>query len=176
MNDPLSYWTDRYQRQGELYVAQGGREKIFAEQMRWVSPILRQHVVGKRVLDFGCGPGRFRRVLEEGRREYVGVDLIPGLGTQPLTEPLPPGFDTAVAIMVLQHITDDGDYAHACARLYECLSPGGRLLVIDHLQEKGMESHMRPRGMRALFRAATWSAMKQLGEHSGHWIGYFTKT
>lgn len=175
MNDPLSYWTDRYKRQGELYVAQGGREKIFAEQMGWIPPLLRRHVKGKRVLDFGCGPGRFREVLSEGGREYVGVDLIPGLGTEPLGEHLPAGFDTAVAIMVLQHITLDADYARWTRELHECLSPRGRLFVIDHLQQKGMEPHMRPRGMKAIKATAPWLEMRQLGEHAGHWIGLFIK-
>lgn len=175
MNDPLSYWTDRFARQGHLYVAHGGRQDAFNEQMRWVPPVLRANVIGRRVLDFGCGPGRFRKVLQEAGREYVGVDLIPDLGTEPLTDALPRGFDTAVAIMVLQHITDEGDYAHACAELYECLNPGGRLIVIDHVQQRDMESHMRPRGMKAIFGNAPWASMQQVGEKRDHWIGYFEK-
>jgi 2-polyprenyl-3-methyl-5-hydroxy-6-metoxy-1,4-benzoquinol methylase len=173
--DPRTYWTDRFARQGKLYVAQGGRQKIFDEQMKWVPPFLRANVFGRRVLDFGCGPGRFRKVLMEAGREYVGVDLIPDLGTEPLGESLPQGFDTAVTVMVLQHITDDADYTHWCSELYACLNPGGRLLVIDHLQQSGMESHMRPRGMKAIKATAPWAQMEQLGEHSGHWIGLFLK-
>lgn len=170
-----AYWTDRYLRQGELYVAHGGRQEAFNQQMRWVPPVLREYVTGQRVLDFGCGPGRFRGVLEEGGREYVGVDLIPGLGTEPLTTSLPREFDSAVAVMVLQHITDDGDFAHACAELYESLNPGGRLVVIDHIKQKDMEAHMKPRGIKAIARNAPWSSVQQVGEKDDHWIGVFVK-
>lgn len=175
MSDSRTYWSDRFQRQGALYVAQGGRQKIYDEQMEWIPPLLRRHVKGNRVLDFGCGPGRFRGVLSEGGREYVGVDLIPGLGTEPLGDTLPRGFGSAVAVMVLQHITDDADYLRWCRELYECLEPRGRLFVIDHHQQKGMESHMRPRGMRAIRNTGPWAEMRQLGEHDGHWIGLFLK-
>jgi predicted methyltransferase len=77
--------------------------------------------------------------------------------------------------MVLQHITDDADYAHWCRELFECLNPGGQLLVIDHLQQGGMEAHMRPRGMKAIKSKAAWADMVQLGEHHSHWIGLFLK-
>lgn len=170
-----AYWSDRYRRQGDLYVAQGGRQKIYDEQMGWIPPILEKHLSGARVLDFGCGPGRFRGVIERTGAEYVGVDLIPGLGTLPLGDSLPRGFDCALAVMVLQHITDDTGYAHWCRELHECLNPGGHLLAIDHLQQKGMEAHMRPRGMKAIMRTAPWSGMQQIGEHDGHWIGTFRK-
>ena len=173
--DPERYWPERYRRQGPTYVAAGGRPESFDAQLRGLAPILRGAVTGHRVLDFGCGPGRFRPVLEEGGREYVGVDLIPGLGTVELGESLPRGFDCAVAVMVLQHIVDPVAYAHWARELHACLNPGGRLVVVDHKPIANPDSHMAPRGMIGLQAAARWSAAGRLGEHDGHWIGWFAR-
>lgn len=172
MADPMrAYWIDRYKRQGKFYVARGGKPNSFTEQRDALVPQLRLLVGGRRVLDFGCGPQRFRDVLEEGGRQYVGVDLIPGLGTQPLADELPRGFDTAVCILVLQHITDPAIYRHWIRQLYESLNPGGRLVVIDHMPRPDMEGHMRPRGLDGLTALAPWTRAEITGEYDGHWIG-----
>jgi hypothetical protein len=113
--------------------------------------------------------------MEEGGREYVGVDLIPGLGTQPLTDQLPRGFDCGVAIMVLQHIVDPEIYAHWVRELFACLNLGGRLIVVDHKVQAGMEAHMAPRGIEGLKALAPWSRTEIVGEYDGHWIGYLVR-
>jgi SAM-dependent methyltransferase len=172
MADPMrQYWIDRYQRQGKYYVARAGRRDSYAEQHQALAPVLRDLVTGKRVLDFGCGPQRFRDVLEEQGREYVGVDLIPGLGTEELEDELPRGFDCAVAILVLQHIVDPAVYAHWGRQLFESLNPGGRLVVVDHDVQPGMAAHMAPRGIRGLTQLAPWHRAEVCGEYDGHWIG-----
>jgi cyclopropane fatty-acyl-phospholipid synthase-like methyltransferase len=173
---PAEYWPARYARQGESYVAKGGKPESSAEQIAALRPFLRQAIAGSRVLDFGCGPGRFRGVLEEGGREYVGVDLIPGLGTQPLLRELPRGFDTAVALFVLQHITDEAEYRHWVRELYECLNPGGRLVIVDHLADGEFEPHMRPRGNAPIWRLAKWSHQAvSISALEDHWCGVIGK-
>lgn len=172
--DPERYWPERYQRQGPTYVARGGRKRDYALEQSAIAPFLRRVVVGPRVLDFGCGVGRFRDVLGEGR-EYTGVDLIPGLGTQPLVRELPRGFDTAVAIMVLQHITDELVYRHWANELFECLNPGGRLVVVDHNTIEKPGAHMRPRGRRFLISTAPWRSITTSTPYDGHWCGWLLK-
>jgi len=178
MDDPMrKYWTNRYQRQGKTYVARAGAVGSYAAQRAALAPPLRTllGLGGKRMLDFGCGPGRFRQIMEEGGREYVGVDLIPGLGTQALTDHLPRGFDCGVAIMVLQHIVDPEIYAHWVRELFACLNLGGRLIVVDHKVQAGMEAHMAPRGIEGLKALAPWSRTEIVGEYDGHWIGYLVR-
>ena len=41
--------------------------------------ILRQHVTGHRVLDFGCGTGRSTRLLRQCGFEAVGIDIAPSM-------------------------------------------------------------------------------------------------
>jgi SAM-dependent methyltransferase len=141
-----------------------------------VTPFLRHAVTGTRVLDFGCGPGRFRAVLEDGRT-YTGVDLIPGLGTMPLTDGLPvEAFDTVTALWVLHHIVDWGQYRHWVTQIYNALAPGGRLVVVDcNLTGQRMDAHMKPRGMEALASLAPWSRLCVHDEYDGHWMGWLEK-
>jgi SAM-dependent methyltransferase len=174
--DPARYWPDRYRRQGRNYVAKGGRATSAREQTEAVTPFLRHAVTGPRVLDFGCGPGRFRPVLEEGRT-YTGVDLIPGLGTMPLGDSLPAeSYDTVTALWVLHHIVDWDQYRHWVTQIYNALAPGGRLVVVDcNLTDQRMDAHMKPRGLEALASLAPWSRLCVYGEYDGHWMGWLEK-
>ncbi len=176
MNDSQrAYWTDRYETQGDTYVAKGGDDLSWGRQVKMIEPLLRQIVpAGGRILDFGCGPGRFRPVLEEIGSEYVGVDLISGMGTQPLEGELPTGFDCVVAIMVLQHITDDVEYSHWIDQLAKCLKPGGVIVAFDHNPMEDPDPHMNPRGMFPVLQLPQVSNLQGLGqEFDGHWCGGF---
>lgn len=166
MYDPELYWPARYRKQGKSYVAHGGRESSYTEQYNAIAPFLRERAKG-RVLDFGCGPQRFRDCFED----YVGVDLIPGLGTEPLGKTLPTGFDTAVAVMVLQHIVDGAAYRYWVEQLWKCLNPGGRLLIVDHVPMDGMAEHMRPRGIGALALLNAGSQYRIVDVWQHHWMG-----
>ena len=177
--NPKTYWRERYRRHGPTYVARGGRPAEYLREQRGAQPYLRKYVTGKRVLDFGCGSGRFRDVLSEGGREYVGVDLNEDLATVQLVDDrLPRGFDTAVALWVLQHIVDEVEYLHWTRELYEALVPGGQLLVIDQFPDPTthFDAHMKPRGIPALLRAAPWTGVETLGGYGDqHWIGKFNR-
>lgn len=97
---------------------------------------------GKRVLDSGCGKGRFARVLRERnpRCSLTGFDLaeamlrfVPdGIGrcagsmtALPFTDA---AFDCAYATESLEHAVDiDGAVAEMC----RVVKPGGRIVIID---------------------------------------------
>ena len=96
----------------------------------------------KKVLDAGCGKGRFARVLLEQypRCQVTGLDISeamlrgvpPGVGkvAGALTE-LPfaaSAFDAAYATESLEHAVDT---ATAVDELCRVLKPGGRLVIID---------------------------------------------
>jgi ubiquinone/menaquinone biosynthesis C-methylase UbiE len=125
---------------------------------------------GDRVVDVGCGPGRFLREAAERGATAVGVDpssqmrrlALRGVPerlraavtvTDGTAEHLPLGDGTATvawAVASLHHWTDP---EAGLAELHRVLEPGGRLLVAERLA--------RPRGW---FKghALTWPAAERL--------------
>jgi SAM-dependent methyltransferase len=97
---------------------------------------------GERVLDFGCGAGRFLAALRDAGASPVGVEIaaaaaeraranVPGADVRLLepdgTIPLGHGeIDLAWCSEVLEHIPD---VAHALLELRRVLKRGGRILI-----------------------------------------------
>ena len=104
-------------------------------------------LAGKRVLDAGCGKGRFARVLSERhpRAEIWGLDLAesmlkfapPAIRTcaGSLTDlPFRDGaFHAAYATESLEHAVD---IERAVAEICRVVAPGGRIVIIDKNAEK----------------------------------------
>jgi malonyl-CoA O-methyltransferase len=99
-------------------------------------------LAGKRVLDVGCGKGRFARVLQEQhpQAEIWGLDISeemlkfvpPGIHTRAgsMTE-LPfedAWFDAAYATESLEHAVEIDVAVHEICRV---VKPGGRIIIID---------------------------------------------
>lgn len=93
-----------------------------------------------RVLDAGCGPGRFASMLAAEGAAVVGLDSdrgmlaiaarrLPGACTRGTIEHVPvrsAGVDVAVAVTVLEFVSDPGA---AVAELARVTRPGGRIVV-----------------------------------------------
>jgi SAM-dependent methyltransferase len=96
----------------------------------WIRP-------GDRVLDIGCHQGEFLDRLGQGIGPSVGFDPLARpraddrvhLRAEPFTRPsgLPDGgFEAAVMLAVLEHVTDKEPLA---AELFRVLAPGGRAII-----------------------------------------------
>lgn len=170
--DPTTYWPERYAAQGDVYVAKAGRHSSHEKQLEAVPPFFAILPTSGSVLDFGCGPQRFRPALEAHGLTYYGYDLIDGLGTVDGLEP--ERYDAAVALFVLQHIPPL-DHGEALDTLYAALVPGGTLLAVDHEPLDEMDDHMAGAlGFRRVADAHDWEA-ELVGHWNRHWVGVFTK-
>ena len=99
-------------------------------------------VAGKRVIDVGCGEGRFSRMLAARGAACEGIDPTPGLlaaardqgsmsPVRAIAEEMPlrdAAFDLAVSYITL---VDIPGYVEAIAEMSRVLRPGGRLLAAN---------------------------------------------
>ncbi len=102
-------------------------------------------IPGRRVLDIGCGEGRFSRLLTKLGAEVTGVDLTrPLIGrarelavgsetylvgdAEDLAGLADGGFDLAVSYIVLVDVLD---YRRSIEAAYRVLSPGGKFIVCN---------------------------------------------
>ncbi len=114
-------------------------------------------LAGKRVLDLGCGKGRFARALAERGASVVGLDLsaamldqATGIGrVRGSARRLPFGpasFDAVMAVEVFEHLARRS-LDLVCGEIHRVLRPGGRLVIVD---KNACSWNARRPGCRAL--------------------------
>lgn len=170
--DPARYWPERLAAEGPAYVGVGGARGAEAQAeafWRALRPAMGFRRLpdappsGRpRVLDFGCGTGRFAGRLLGLGFEYHGADLnagalaaaeerFPGvlhLSSARLPLQYPDGcFDVVVAVTVLQHVPDRSIEA-TCAELARVMAPGGSIFMLEDSNPEGAAPapHMAFRG------------------------------
>lgn len=155
-----SYWEERARR----YAAEGEglravcsygmpgfyNRLIHACQRRALAPWLRVRP-GARVLDVGCGVGRWSRLLAARGAQVTGVDLSPTMIAQAERRARADGlaercrflvqdcvqlevegpFDLILCVTVLQHMLDAGAPRAAVRRIARRVAPGGHLVVLE---------------------------------------------
>jgi 2-polyprenyl-3-methyl-5-hydroxy-6-metoxy-1,4-benzoquinol methylase len=157
---PSRYWEDRARRfagqgAGLAAVCSYGMPEFYNRMIHSCQRLALEPWFdiwpGARVLDVGCGVGRWSSILALRGAHVTGVDLSPtminearrradanGVGdrcrflVQDLTQ-LDAGeqFDLVLGVTVLQHILDAVSVREALQRMTAHLAPGGRMVLLE---------------------------------------------
>jgi SAM-dependent methyltransferase len=157
---PSLYWEDRARRfssegDGLAAVCAYGMPTFYNRaidlEQRWaLAPWLRVRA-GTRVLDVGCGVGRWSRLLAARGARVTGVDLSPTMIAQARLRAAADGvaqrcdfrvqdlsqldmgekFDLVLGVTVLQHILDPGALRAALVAMTAHLERGGRMILLE---------------------------------------------
>lgn len=157
---PGLYWEERAQkfsREGEglAAVCSYGMPNFYNRAIDWEQRLALQPWLevpaGSRVLDVGCGVGRWSRLLAARGARVTGVDLSPTMVAQATTRAAAQGladrcdfrvqdlsvldlggrFDLVLGVTVLQHILDPDALRAALGAMTAHLEPGGRMVLLE---------------------------------------------
>jgi 2-polyprenyl-3-methyl-5-hydroxy-6-metoxy-1,4-benzoquinol methylase len=157
---PADYWEDRARRfasdgAGLAAVCSYGMPEFYnryiqLSQRLALAPWLRGRR-GMRVLDVGCGVGRWSRLMASRGAIVTGVDLSPTMIAEAKRRARErhvlhrcwfevqdtavldagKGFDLVLGVTVLQHILDPRALRSAVRRMADHLRPGGRMVLLE---------------------------------------------
>lgn len=157
---PHHYWEDRAQRfaaqgSGLAAVCSYGMPEFYNRMIDWSQNLaLRPWLKiapGTRVLDVGCGVGRWSTLLAGRGGIVTGMDLSPTMIAQAKRRAEAKGvasrcrflvqdlaqldagekFDLIIGVTVLQHILDPEALRSAIQRMADHLAPGGRMVLLE---------------------------------------------
>jgi SAM-dependent methyltransferase len=134
---------------------------------------------GARVLDVGCGTGRWSQLLRDSGADVLAIDISPEaieinrqrnpgieFRVADLAQPDLPddAFDLIVSVTVLQHLPPDGQRS-ASAALARALRPGGYALLLENIRDQGPHVFSR--------RIEQWvDLFRRVGLSPCHIVGY----
>jgi 2-polyprenyl-3-methyl-5-hydroxy-6-metoxy-1,4-benzoquinol methylase len=157
---PSSYWEDRARRfaaqgDGLAAVCAYGMPEFYNRMIHYcqhlaLAPWLKV-APGTRVLDVGCGVGRWSSLLAARGAHVTGMDLSPTMIAEANRRAAAQGvaprcrflvqdlaqldagekFDLVLGVTVLQHILDPQALREAVQRMREHLAPGGRMVLLE---------------------------------------------
>jgi SAM-dependent methyltransferase len=157
---PSHYWEDRARRfaaqgAGLAAVCSYGMPESYNRMIDWCQRLALEPWLkvapGMRVLDVGCGVGRWSSLLAARGAHVTGMDLSPTMIAEARRRALVGGvaerceflvqdlaeldagaqFDLVLGVTVLQHILDTAALRAAVLRMTEHLAPGGRMVLLE---------------------------------------------
>lgn len=179
---PDHYWEDRARRfaaqgSGLAAVCSYGMPEFYNRMIHYCQHLALRRWLdiepGTRVLDVGCGVGRWSTLLASRDGEVTGIDLSPTMiaeaqrrarvmglsrqcrfAVQDLAQ-LDAGetFDLIVGVTVLQHILQPQALREAVRRMADHLAPGGRMVLLEAAPNRAARHcdtsvfHARERGV-----------------------------
>lgn len=188
---PTVYWEDRARRfagegEGLAAVCSYGMPEFYNRlihlcQRLALAPWLRI-APGTRVLDVGCGVGRWSRLLAARGAVVTGVDLSPTMILESQRRAAAAGlssrcrfvvqdsaqlqldgsFDLVLGVTVLQHILDAAALRSALERIRAHLAPAGRVVLLE-----AAPSELSARCDTSIFRARQRAQYLQLFQECG---------
>lgn len=188
---PAEYWEDRARRfavegDGLAAVCSYGMPGFYNRliqfsQRRALAPWLKAPS-GSRVLDVGCGIGRWSRLLAARGARVTGIDLSPTMIAEAERRAAASGlaercrfivqdsaaleidgtFDLIVCVTVLQHMLDVGALRSALQRMAAHLAPQGRMVVLEAAPAR-LASHCNSAVFTARHRAFYLSQFRECG-------------
>jgi SAM-dependent methyltransferase len=185
--EPREFWEARAKRQGPTYVGHLGKPDATRDYFNRYRPVVEEMLPERCgiALDFGCGSGRWTKLLAGRSEQYVGVDLSKTGLSYAVAVPdnarlvhlaedrLPfrsDYFDTAIALWVLQHVPND-ELETWAAELRRTVKTGGIFVVIDNYS--GTAEHMFPRNEEAIAEALSCQIedvlVRQNPQGGSHW-------
>ena len=157
---PHHYWEDRAQRfaaqgSGLAAVCSYGMPEFYNRMIHWSQHLALRPWLniapGTRVLDVGCGVGRWSTMLAGRGGIVTGMDLSPTMIAEAKRRANEKGvasrcrflvqdlarldagekFDLIIGVTVLQHILDPEALRSAVQRMADHLAPGGRMVLLE---------------------------------------------
>jgi SAM-dependent methyltransferase len=157
---PHHYWEDRARRfaaqgSGLAAVCSYGMPEFYNRMIHYCQHLALRPWLdiepGTRVLDVGCGVGRWSSLLAARGGSVTGMDLSPTMIAEALRRASAMGvgdrcrflvqdlaqldagetFDLIVGVTVLQHILDPQALRAAVQRMSDHLAPGGRMVLLE---------------------------------------------
>ena len=189
--EPKTYWDDRARRfagdgEGLAAVCSYGMPAFYnglthlAQRLalaKWL-----RVPEGTRVLDVGCGVGRWSRLLASRGALVTGVDLSAAMIAESERRAAKAGvahrcrflvqdaaaldvdgtFDLVLAVTVLQHILDPVAVCTAVERMVKHLAPGGRMVLLE-----AAPANLATHCDSAIFKARTRATYQRLFSAQG---------
>lgn len=188
---PNNYWEDRARRfaaegSGLAAVCSYGMPEFYNRMIHHCQRLALEPWIGitpgTRVLDVGCGVGRWSSLLAARGAVVTGMDLSPTMIAEANRRAAENGvadrcrflvqdlarldagekFDLIVGVTVLQHILDADALRTAVKRLSDHLAPGGRMVLLEAAPVR-IANHCDT----TVFRARQRSVYLDLFAHAG---------
>lgn len=149
----LNYWLNRYDKQGLMTVGHSSfTPEQFNDKTQDATKLLLRFlslnsITARKILDFGCGPGRMTKALIPFFPDVYGIDVVPWAVEQAKrlcprgkfqlydgeTIPFMDGyFDAIISWTVLQHVPPP-EIQNLCREIMRVMAKDGKLVMYENI-------------------------------------------